>query len=120
MVLNNSGASIGCVAGLCPRAYHVAVANNPASGYQPRAKASPMTDEDQAVVEVLLCASDLARTGADFALTAAVEALGLQYTLTAIIAAYEVRDVGKLYGEAMSADAYLEAAYRIIARDSRF
>lgn len=70
--------------------------------------------EDDPVVELLLCASDLARRGVGFALTAAVELLDCSFTTTAMEAALTAREVGSLYGESMGADAYLEAAYRVM------
>jgi hypothetical protein len=74
----------------------------------------PVRTEDDPSVELLLCAADLAVRGVAFALTAAVEALGLQFTEPALDAAFAAREVGALYGESMSADAYLEAAYRLM------
>lgn len=79
-----------------------------------RSHREPVRTEDDPAVELLLCASDLARRGVDFALTAAVEALGLAFTDAALDAALAAREVGALYGESMSADAYLEAAYRLM------
>lgn len=71
------------------------------------------TEEDPCV-ELLLCASELARLGVEFALSAAVEALDLAYSDVALEAAFAAREVGALYGDSMSADSYLEAAYRVM------
>jgi hypothetical protein len=83
-------------------------------------------NEEDPVVELLLCASDLARRGVAFPLSAAVEALGHTPLVTryavfapaAFTAAMEAREVGALYGEAMNADAFLEAAYRLMGGTS--
>lgn len=74
----------------------------------------PIRTEDDPVVELLLCAADLARRGMEFGLSAAVEALDINYSMTALEAALAAREVGALYGKSMSADAYLEAAYRLM------
>jgi hypothetical protein len=78
-------------------------------------------NETDPSVELLLCASDLARRGARFPLAAAVDALGLsppgssvRFAPCVFVAAVEAREVGSLYGDSMSADAFLEAAYRLM------
>jgi hypothetical protein len=74
----------------------------------------PVRTEEDPAVEILLCAADLAHCGVEFALSAAVEALGLSFTVIAMEAALAAREVGALYGESMCADAFLEAAYRLM------
>jgi hypothetical protein len=120
----DSDAATRDAAGLRDRAHHVAAADtvDEASRHLPGAATAPMMNSDDAaenlaIVELLLCASDLARNGVQYALSMAVDELDMQYTLTALVAALEARDVGALYGEAMNADAYLEAAYRVMQRD---
>jgi hypothetical protein len=76
-------------------------------------------DEEDPTVELLLVASDFARCGQEFPLVAASEFLGMLTahgipSSDAFVAAHYVREVGALYGEAANADAYLEAAYRLM------
>lgn len=67
------------------------------------------------IIELLLCAADLAERGASFGLTEAVEWLGLAYSELALVASYEARAVAiELHTDGdIGTREYLEAAYRV-------
>lgn len=74
-----------------------------------------MRDWSGSLVDVLLCAADLADRGAAFALTEAVSWLGIEGTDVALIAAYEALAVARdnrTRGVIGCAE-YLEAAVRV-------
>jgi len=74
-----------------------------------------MRNWEGSLVDVLLCAADLAERGASFGLTEAVSWLGIEGSDVALIASYEAQAVAKdnRTGGVIGADEYLEAACRV-------
>jgi hypothetical protein len=74
-----------------------------------------MRNWEGSLIDVLLCAADLAERGAMYGLTEAVSWLGLEGSDTALIASYEALAVAKsnrTRGHIGAAE-YLEAALRV-------